>query len=315
MFEYNENTGNYVSLYGFPNIRAGVCKEVTDDDKKVVALNKYDAYIPGIVAHDYRNIEYLKDALRQLATAHPTWMFVIPCLDAMAYSMSERQIHVFCGKENLGRIWVDTRASNRCFAMSNERIKIKLHRGECIKTTDVKQVLKVVAKYFHPAKLDELLARSFDAVSISIRGVASGFSSEEYSVYRDFVFSDKVKAHVLENLTNILDGIGHVPSDKRLDPANLHTIESNKVVSANMQDAFGAEAGVLVRIVDGGRYVVAKDQEADPAVYAGSELPAYLKRAVGMLKLVSNTSILPEYGFKLDNNTYYVTAKEEIANE
>ena len=64
-------------------------------------------------------------------------------------------------------------------------------------------------------------------------------------------------------------------------------------------------------LLDGMDYALQKGGEP-PTIKASEQLPDYMRRAIGLLKLVEDNQVIHGVGYRADANTFMVVNKEEV---
>jgi hypothetical protein len=64
-------------------------------------------------------------------------------------------------------------------------------------------------------------------------------------------------------------------------------------------------------LLDGMDYAIQKGNDA-PTIKASEQLPDYMRRAVGLLKLVEDNQVIHGVGYRANANTFMVINKEEV---
>ena len=69
-----------------------------------------------------------------------------------------------------------------------------------------------------------------------------------------------------------------------------------------------------ILFIDGMNYSVSLGQ-SQPSIMSSEELPDFIRRGVGMLKLVENQTLITNIGFRVDENTFVVLPQSEEKHE
>ena len=257
----------------------------------------------------------LVETITTLASKHSDWKLV-----SMTHSMNSSTLYtahafqVYKGEELLGSIDVSSRGEKLCIGIKNKRISSARQRGSKILTGNTNAAIKAVEKNFYVRTKHELvdfahielagmLSTTFSRACNDVTKVYGHISSSSgtiASILRDFV-----ERSLEEGKENNLNAFGI--------PAEL--IEKYKTVSvvykgiSKLYDSSREARGTIVVITDN-LYILdrhkLKHERPNPQVLTADELPPYMKRSIGMLKLIENDQYVPDIGARRHGDMFYV---------
>lgn len=293
MFDYAQY--DYVEME-FPNLFAEVEKGV-DPDKVYVTLAPYVSHL-----------------VHEVCRQRPNWSLVLKggfCQGARNVISS---VTVYEKKEQLGTIGIASHLANRPYSISNDRIRSARSRGSASTTSDLKKAVKLVLKNFGSKSVVE----NMESVKSGISGLMNEVSNKTYSaVSRSNTIMQGIQNDVRDH---------NWPAMKEfllkhaIDRAHIATIEGyeqqmleHKQVR-DMNTDLQKTRGTYV-MLNGSDYHVYDAKEQSLELYASEDLPPHLKRSIGLLKLLSDKSVLGEVGMRLNETSYYVISTAEKGEE
>lgn len=250
----------------------------------------------------YRAIDIhsgIRALIYEASKKFPAWKFVsIP-----AWQYDDRytlcMFNVYANRERLGSVSYgrDARGSS-AFIVSSERIPNRKNRAA---TKDGKKALTTIRKYFKPETVKE-------RVRVALNDIDTR-TTVDFSVARDGYIRARgnmvttVESFILANEAQVRDfmqGKGDNPTvlDSYINQKHkLDVIERTK-------KKMNSSGGVAV-IRDKDKYIVADSEDAFFTA-PDNTLPAYMRQALGMLKLVDNGEFLDNVGYRFNENLFYI---------
>lgn len=209
---------------------------------------------------------------------------------------------VFCRREYLGRIRVDhwCRAGKR-YWVENFRINEERTRGSGFKTKHLDKALKYVGKYFGAKTTMEQIG---EVDSNARRAITTLVQNLRDDARRNWLNLEK---HALDYLKEEQwDQFGEWLNKKgyyRQSHTDLPEQVDN--VTSAIEIAKKVECGEIVLVhTEGAKYIV---QHRGVVLTAESdELPATVRRHLGMLKLIQHREMISNVGMRVDDHTFYV---------
>lgn len=213
------------------------------------------------------------------------------------------EFKVFSGDEYVGTIDYNVRKSK--YEISSPKIEKSMDRKKYRETGKVDLALKLIDS-FSTKSLADSLNEAKSRIQEGIRRVARNATT----TYREAVESSHgvLLEFALNHWQEVVDSVGN-------DATLLTRLEKLKeaIHERGVTQEMYASRGVCVYI-KGDVYAVEKlDEEAGierHVVYSNSEsLPSGIRRAIGLLKLVEENSVLDGVGYKYEDNKFFVLLK------
>lgn len=244
---------------------------------------------------------FLKDLIEQLALKYPQWTFVETACTNVASDKSYKahRFEVRDKREVLGSIEKDHYNGDYRFAIDNHRIESMRERGRAMKTIHIKKAIKYVDKFFGKKSVLEHVndARQKAEYALhhvsnekgwalqhtwnKINGYAQQFVLDNYQQFTDSVV-DK---------TSVAESLEHFPSRIQEHTAVQHIQETVKQKNA------------YIVFIDGINYSIQKGE--DPVeIKQSDELPDFMRRAIGLLKLVEDNQVVADVGLRVNASTF-----------
>jgi hypothetical protein len=267
-----------------------------------IELKEHDRFGDGIKRQSIID-PFLKDLVEQLALKYPQWTFVEAGVTSM---MADKVYHahrfdIKDKRETLGSIDKDYCNSGYRFRIDNHRIQGMRERGNGMKTIHLNKALKHVDKFFGKKNVNEKFTEATQVISTTLGNVhnqkrwdlshkwervqshAQNFVIENYAQFASTITADKALAPSLEQLPTSF--------------AEFRSVDA-------MQNALRLGDAYIV-FIDGLNYSVKKGK--DPLeVKASEELPDFMRRAVGLLKLVEDNQVIDGVGVRANETTFLV---------
>lgn len=252
---------------------------------------------------------FMKPLVEQLALKYPQWTFngVSVAMDNQKKEAVVYRFKIIDRREELGAISKEwTRNGNR-YLVDNHRIDSMRERGRGMKTIHLDKAVKHVSKYFSKKNLNEKLREADKLARESLErvGQTKGWRMRElWNNHQIGMELQKYLVSVFPHALTMLDpNIASKLEDFPIRVNELHEslAMSEKLLSNNMH---------LV-LLDGMDYAIQKGNEP-PTIKASEQLPEYMRKAIGLLKLVEDNQIMQDIGFRVNANTFFVVNKEEV---
>lgn len=258
--------------------------------------------------------EHLAPLVEALALKHPEWRFESHYCrryygsnpaNAEFYMVVER-VKVMEKYEELGLLGLDYIRTGKRFWVSNHRTEQMRERGSGMKTIHLNKAIKYVEKYFGRKNVDEKLD---EAVKDSRSALHDATRNKWYEVNNTWRELDSYAMRfAIEQIEQFKECVPDSLHNK-LDTMPTKVDEYNGV--RDMEDRFVKGDGGLV-IIDGSHYIVKLGNES-PQIMASEELPDFVRRGVGMLKLVEERQAIANVGLRVRENTYVVVKPNNVS--
>lgn len=290
----NEIENDYISL-GMPNILFEDRKNVTKHTEVTAANTTVSPFMFPL--------------MKRLAQARPQWKFVTNRRNMAGDSMfNVSSFDVYEGSNKLGRIWKTYENRGDVICINNERMENNRQRGSYTSTQDLSKAFKLVTKNFHGPTVAEAVADAFDKA----RSVVGGLASKHR---REFDYKYQHLSNFLEDYA--MKNWGHIrqlATDAGISPMTLDgMIEAYeaKMATQEINAAIGTDAGATV-LIRGDEYIVVINGVT--TIFDTYQLPAHIKRSVGVLKLVANHTYVEGHGARVDKDKFFISSKAEAAS-
>jgi hypothetical protein len=267
-----------------------------------IELKEHDRFGDGIKRQSTID-PFLKDLVEQLALKYPQWTFVEAGSTAMAVDKTylAHRFDVKDKREVLGTIDKDYCSNGYRFRIDNHRIEGMRERGSGMKTIHLNKAIKHVDKFFGKKnmvekiteakrKVENTLSQVDNEKGWRLRGTWSSMESEARSfVVNNYqMFMDSVI-----NKSNIVKQLEQLPTQVEEFNATQHLIKMLQTDNA------------FIVFIDGVNYSVQKGK--DPLeIKQSDELPDFIRRAVGLLKLVEDNQVISGVGLRVNESTFLV---------
>jgi hypothetical protein len=256
---------------------------------------------------------FLLPLIEKLALKYPQWTFEEEntnyTWDNINGKSVKKDLQATCFKvldkrEELGQIYTDSYSShgNR-YCVDNFRVQQMRERGSGMKTIHEKKAMKHVDKFFGKKNLDEKLGDAKNRAQQCVSRVANDLGSKFDWEWNRLVEASKrfiVHKHWEEFLDYAKENIPNNTVDMDKMPEKLE----RKIAGQHVHDAFSKDQHYLV-YVDGQNYAIFRKNEPTQ-IKVSEELPEFIRRSVGMLKLVEDSQIISGVGCRVDATTYVV---------
>jgi hypothetical protein len=267
-----------------------------------IELKEHDRFGDGIKRQSTID-PFLKDLIEQLALKYPQWTFVETSSTAMA---SDKVYHahrfdIKDKREVLGTIDKDYCGSGYRFRIDNHRIQGMRERGCGMKTIHLNKALKHVDKFFGKKNVTEKITEA----RRNVENVLSQVDNEKGWRLRGTWGSMESQARdfVVNNYQAFIDSVVDKNSIARqLEqlPAQVEEFNATQHLNKMLQ---GDNAFIV--FIDGVNYSVQKGK--DPLeIKQSDELPDFIRRAVGLLKLVEDNQVISGVGLRVNESTFLV---------
>jgi hypothetical protein len=253
---------------------------------------------------------FLQPLIEKLALKYPQWSFEEEqtnyTWDNIEGKSVKKEFKATCFKvmdkrEELGQVYMDNYSNHgERFCIDNFRVQQMRERGSGMKTIHEKKALKHIDKFFGKKNLDEKLLDAKNQAQQCVNRVANDLASKfdwEWNrldeVAKQFI--------VQEHWESFVDYVGTHP------PVDIHTMPERferKLAGKQVRDALSKDEHYLV-YVDGQNYAIFRKNEPTQ-IKVSEELPEFIRRSVGMLKLVEDNQIVSGIGCRVNATTYVV---------
>jgi len=267
-----------------------------------IELKEHDRFGDGIKRQSTID-PFLKDLVEQLALKYPQWTFVETSVTTMAVDKTylAHRFDIKDKREVLGTIDKDYAGNGYRYRIDNHRIQDMRERGCGMKTIHLNKALKHVDKFFGRKNITEKLAEAKRKVDNMLHNVSNEKRWQLQGTWNSLEL--EARTFVIDNYQAFMDSIvDKTLVAKRLEVLPTHVAEHN--ATQHIDKMLRSDNAFLV-FIDGVNYSVQKGK--DPLeVKQSDELPDFIRRAVGLLKLVEDNQVISGVGFRVDESTFLV---------
>lgn len=248
----------------------------------------------------------LAPLIDKLLRERPTWRFksIQPLLTNPTPTVS--RFHIYDGDEELGELWVERHWRNETiqYFFRNFRINKERMRGGPAYSTKPDVVVKRILKAFHLKTPQE---RAVDAYNATLKTVRENCNKTRWPYQRARAAVEReLLAYAIRNWDNVKDHL-----DPSIAASNFPTLAMEHQQNEALEAVVEHRRGVTVALEANDTYSVAQayNDTYTTQRYNDSTLPEYLRSALGLLKLVEDTTYIPDVGLRVSNNLFYITAR------
>ena len=242
---------------------------------------------------------FLEPLIHQLALAHPQWIFTgsnyknpYPNPTSLYYAQS---FQISEKREPLGSIALGVHGGRNSFFICNERIKTSRKRGDTNKTSDIKKAIKIISKFVGLPSTGEMLGRAIRETTIAVNNVHSR-KEQGYAV-----LYNRLRNNATEFLIQQWEEFSKtIPAESMVFPDKY-----KEYCIANKVKAVYENNKAYLIWIHGIDYAIKHGM--DGVTFSSSEnLPEFMRRGIGMLKLVEDSQIIDGVGLRVDARTFLV---------
>lgn len=247
---------------------------------------------------------FLRPLLIKLAKVRPNWKLFGTQVTLREDNLGwAGKFTVYEGNTKLGTIAKDRNYSSGhdVFSIDNDRLEARRMRGHSTTTKDMAKAFKIITKEFRGKSVIELITEAANssrgATNTAIREKQHRYSSIVASMRDAFVSFAEANWAAFETFSEETKATGQANVENYFDAKESH------------KEALKLErGGGTVVVLHGNEYILSSNDTV--RVLPNDELPPYVKRAVGMLKLVDKGTFIPGFGVKVNPTTIFVMAEE-----
>lgn len=252
---------------------------------------------------------FLKPLIEALALKYPQWTFesLYNSTNHSTKTEEANRFKIVDKREELGTIGKDYCRSGYRFQIDNHRINAMRERGSGMKTVHLDKAIKHVGKFVGKKNINEKLS---EAKQVAENGLGQVASSKQWKL-REIWNNDEASAELQKYLLGVFPDALTMLDPKvinRLEDLPTRITEKLELDDMTKQLRLGNMHLVLL---DGMDYALQKGNEP-PTIKASEQLPDYMRRAIGLLKLVEDNQVIHGVGYRANANTFMVVNKEEV---
>ena len=267
-----------------------------------IELKEHDRFGDGIKRQSTID-PFLKDLVEQLALKYPQWTFVETSATSMAVDKTylAHRFDITDKRETLGTIDKDYANNGYRYRIDNHRIQGMRERGCGMKTIHLNKAIKHVDKFFSRKSISEKLAEA----KLKVEQVVGQVANEKGWALRHTwgALETPVKQFVITNYQQFMNSVVDKSSIKIQLEQLPKQLEEERSVD-HMKDML-AKGNAFIVFIDGIHYSVQKGK--DPLqIKESDELPDFMRRAIGLLKLVEDNQAVSGVGLRVNESTFLV---------
>jgi hypothetical protein len=282
---------------------------MTYDNIKLKTIDRGD----GVKVESVIN-PFLLPLIEKLALKYPQWTFEEEHSshkwDNLDGKSVKKDIQAMCFKvmdkrEELGQVYTESYHSThgQQFCVDNFRVQQMRERGSGMKTIHEKKALKHIDKFFGKKNLDEKLVDARTQAQQCISRVSNDLAQKfDWEWNR---LAEASKQFIVEKHWEEFVGYAHQNiTNNTIDMDKMPEKFERKLAGYHIANAFSKDEHYLV-YVDGQNYAIFRKNEPTQ-IKVSEELPEFIRRSVGMLKLVEDNQIVSGIGCRVNATTYVV---------
>jgi hypothetical protein len=249
---------------------------------------------------------FLVELIEKLALKYPQWVFEEEHSNFSWSQVNGKSVRtgyvathfkVMDKREELGSVYLDNYARGKRFAVDNFRVQEMRERGNGMKTVHLSKAMKHIDKFFGKKNITEKVAEACKvAYQISYQ-VTHNLDSKMRATWQNL--QPKAVDFLLDKHWEEFCAFAKTDAED-YPRKNAEAKASNAIDQALRKgDAY------LVHI-DGLDYAIQKGEKNPITMKASEELPDFIRRGVGMLKLLEDHQILIDVGLRVSPTTFVV---------
>jgi hypothetical protein len=198
--------------------------------------------------------------------------------------------------------------SQLTYTYDNERLSAKRQRGSWTKSTKLDKAVKDVLKNFRPKNTNEIVRERIALVSSVVGQTASEAHKRFMNPYAKL--NQQMTNFVMYNWATLSPMF--TKAGLEFDPELPETYAA-AMKAKEMKESFFPDGGGVTIIVRPSDYLVVrtgKNDKTDVQIKLPEELPAEVRRKLGILKLTELRQYVPDMGVHCAKDTYFITGKD-----
>ena len=222
-------------------------------------------------------------------------------------AIEPRYYEVFFGDEKLGELRTESRRRGRHYMLTTHRIAERRERGSFDATANAATAIKIFRREFRPKNAKELIDRADRTLRGAMQHGDMTTNNDFIRMFERLIYTDR--NFIMDNFFDQL--VAHartVRGDADLFDQLPDKYESAKITK-EISECAEQENGLLV-LLHGSDYVV--KSKAGIVTYTPEDLPDWMRRKIGMMKIAEDRMFIKHVGFKSDAKTMYLTIEQEV---
>lgn len=253
--------------------------------------------------HTHSMLDELMDAL---AAKRPAWTYVAYGYGTQVYGGCYRVDHIrICENgQTLGTVSREWFNRGDSYAIDNHRMRGKRERGRATHTKDLKKAVKHILDNFYSLTPAELVSAARSTAASKLSDIV-GRADRKYADHAVKLREDMV-AFAFEHWDEFCKQrieMSKVPYRDGLPEAKQKRDEAMA-----FHNSWQNGTGIMVVTTDRTYYLTSPRLEERQDL-APDEVPAYVRSAIGMLKLIEVGQYIPDIGIRAADNTFFISAQ------
>lgn len=262
---------------------------------------------------------YLAPLVEKLALAHPEWQFKSHhCrkfygnhASGADFAMVVERVKVMDKYEELGLLGTDYTSKGKRFYVSNHRTEKMRERGSGMKTIHLDKACKHVDKYFGRKNNSEKIEQASQETKDAVYRVMQESWYPMRSAWQEV--EEVAKNFVVDNLDTFKS---YLQTNSDAKPMQIQAVDKLPSLFAEYVGMQALHSSVeknqhILVLLDGMNYIVKHNNQVE--VKTSEELPDYVRRGVGMLKLVEVKHAITNIGVRVDENTFALIPPNNVS--
>jgi hypothetical protein len=262
---------------------------------------------------------YLAPLVEKLALAHPEWQFKSHhCrkfygnhASGADFAMVIERVKVVDKYEELGLLGTDYTSKGKRFYVSNHRTEKMRERGSGMKTIHLDKACKHVDKFFGRMNHNEKIAQASQETKDATYRVMQESWYPMRSAWQEV--EEVAKNFVVDNLDTFKS---YLQTNSNAKTTQIQAVDKLPSLFAEYVGMQALHSSVeknqhILVLLDGMNYIVKHNNQVE--VKASEELPDYVRRGVGMLKLVEVKHAITNIGVRVDEITFALIPPNNVS--
>jgi hypothetical protein len=246
---------------------------------------------------------FLKSFIEKLALKYPQWTFeeVYCTTNNSTKTYEAYRFNIVDKREVLGTIDKDYISGGGWrYCVDNHRISSMRERGSGMKTIHEDKAIKHVGKFFGKKNVNEKFTEATLAI---VNAVGNIHNQKRWDLSHKWdALSTHTQKFIYDNYAQFTSSITDTSVSANVEKLPSVIAEFSSVDA--MQDALRKGDAYIV-FIDGLNYSIQKGK--DPLeIKTSEELPDFMRRAVGLLKLVEDNQVIDGVGVRANETTFLV---------
>jgi len=249
---------------------------------------------------------FLVELIEKLALKYPQWIFQEEHSNFSWSQVNGKSLRtdykttsfkIMDKREELGTVYVDHYARGKRFAVDNFRVQEMRERGSGMKTIHLNKAMKHIDKFFGKKNITEKVEEAQRIAQQVSYQTNNQLSSKMHSVWRDLqpkAIDFLIAEHWEEFCAFAKTEGGDFPR------------KTAEAKAGNVIDEALRKGNAYLVYIDGLDYAIQKGDKNPITIKASEELPDFIRRSVGMLKLLEDNQIIIDIGLRVSPTIFVV---------